>query len=385
MVHRILENRANVHGRDHDGRIPLHLAIKAFCSNYRKCNTESIIQQLLDFGANINALDNKGHTPLSLLCETRGKGSSDRASLGCFLLSKGADPNINFVLNKCFQKIECYGLNADWKVFILSLIRNGADPNHHTDGEPTLLLAIKPGHTDIVKYLIEKGANIHSCDRKENTCLHLACDLKAESARNEIASLFLEHGCSVNKPNRYGETPLTNVIKRMTEDTNSMEIDHSEKATVAKVDLSLFNRLICSGAKIDPAVKTRQYYSSISTLSDLLRNGFFGAAATLLKCGYNCKNDKDLKNVDFSNLGNSTIFVKGKEYNRISYEQEKNGFLNVLKIHEEKEEVSLSSLCRNAIRINLINAGQGAEIESKIMQLPVPGRIKTYLTLTDAY
>ncbi|XP_062606763.1 uncharacterized protein LOC134268511 [Saccostrea cucullata] len=209
--------------------------------------------------------------------------------------------------------------------------------------------------------------------------------LEAESARNKIASLLLEHGCSVNKPNTYGETPLTNVIKRMTdlEGTNSMEIDHSETATVAKFDLSLFNRLICSGAKIDPVVKTTRYYGSISTLSNLLRNGFFGAAASLLKCGYNCKNDKDLQNVDFSNLENSIIFVKGKPYKRINYEQEKNEFLNVLKKHEEKEAISLLSLCRTAIRMKLIDAGQGAEIESKIKVLPVPGLIKTYLTLRE--
>ncbi|XP_062587122.1 uncharacterized protein LOC134248743 isoform X2 [Saccostrea cucullata] len=383
VAHRILKKGANVNDRDDTGKTALHLAIKALCSVDRKCNTESIIQQLLDYGADINAVDKNGHTPLSIVCETRG--STDRAHLGCCLLSKGADPNIDFALNQCMRNIDYYGLNADWKIFILSLIQNGADPNQYRDGKPPIHFAIKSGHSDIVKFLIEKGVNIQSCDKDENTCLHLACDLKTESERYEIASLLLEHGCSVNKSNKCGTTPLSNVIKRMIEDTNSMKIEHSETATVAKVDLSLFNWLICGGAKIDPVVKTSTSYSYYgkSILSILLRNGFFGAAATLLKCGYNWKDDGDFKNVDFSNQENSTILINGKRYNRISYEQEKNLFLNVLKKQEEKEETSLSSLCRYAIRMNLTEAGQGAEIESKIMLLPVPGRIKTYLSLRE--
>ncbi|XP_061171650.1 serine/threonine-protein phosphatase 6 regulatory ankyrin repeat subunit B-like [Saccostrea echinata] len=383
VVHRILEKGAKVNDKDNDGSTVLHLAIKAFRMVKQQCNTESIIQQLLDFGADINCVDNSGQTPLSVVCETGSRGSVDQASLGCYLLSKGADPNIDFVLNQCMRNIDYYGLSAEWKVFIQSLIQNGADPNLYRDGNPPILLAIRSGLQDLVKLFLEKGASIYSSDKDENTCLHLACDLKAESSRNEIASLVLEHGCSINKQNKCGIAPLSNLIKRITEDADSMKIGQTETAIVAKVDLSLFNRLICGGAKMDPAIQSTSYHYRKSILATLLKNGFFGAAATLLKCGYNFKLDKDFKNVELSHLENSTISVKGKSYKRINYDQEKTEFFNVLKKYEVEEESSLSSLCRNTIRTHLIDVRQGAEIESKIMSLPIPGRIKTYLALRE--
>ncbi|XP_062612637.1 uncharacterized protein LOC134274369 isoform X2 [Saccostrea cucullata] len=384
MIQRIMEMGATVNNKDYKGRTVLHLAIKAFGAINNKCKPESVIQQLLDFGADVNAVDNSGQTPLSVICETGSLGSVDQASLGCFLLSKGADPNIDFALNQCMRTIDFNGLSAEWKAFIQSLIQNGADPNLYRDNKPPILMAIKSGHQDIVKVLLEKGANIHSCDRDENTCLHLACDIKEESSKNEIASLVLEHGCSVNKPNRYGIIPLSNLVKGMAENTESMKIDQTETMTVAKIDLSLFNKLICGGAEMDPATQsTSLNYYRKSILATLLKKGFFGAAVTLLKCGYNYNLDKDFKSMDVSHLESSTILVEGKRYKRIDYEEQKNGFLNFLKTSEVEEESSLSCLCRNTIRSHLVDVGQGAEIESKIMVLPIPERIKTYLSLRE--
>ncbi|XP_062605763.1 uncharacterized protein LOC134274363 [Saccostrea cucullata] len=88
--------------------------------------------------------------------------------------------------------------------------------------------------------------------------------------------------------------------------------------------------------------------------------------------------------MDVCHLKSSTILVGGRRYKRIDYDEQKNEFLNFLKKSEEEEEVSsLSSLCRNTIRSHLVDVRQGAEIESKIMLLPIPGRIKTYLSLRE--
>lgn len=59
----------------------------------------------------------------------------------------------------------------------MQIIERTAFCNMHKEDVPCIVLAIKLGVVDIVKALIERGANIHETDEDKSSCLLIACDL----------------------------------------------------------------------------------------------------------------------------------------------------------------------------------------------------------------
>jgi ankyrin repeat protein len=64
--------------------------------------------------------------------------------------------------------------------------------------------AVKNGHTVVVKYLLERGADVNSKDDGHVTPLHLAC--AEENA--EIAHMLVENGASIEIKNWEHKTPV---------------------------------------------------------------------------------------------------------------------------------------------------------------------------------
>ena len=79
MAERLLRNGADANAADHDGWTPLHWA----CQNGHGDVARLL---LVDHGADANAADNTGETPLHVACSG---GHGDIARL---LLERGADP-----------------------------------------------------------------------------------------------------------------------------------------------------------------------------------------------------------------------------------------------------------------------------------------------------
>ena len=67
-----------------------------------------------------------------------------------------------------------------------------------------LLEAAKCGNTEVVKYLIVRGADVNASDSNGETPLMLA----ARWDNTEIAQLLIGAGANVNASNVYGETAL---------------------------------------------------------------------------------------------------------------------------------------------------------------------------------
>lgn len=65
-------------------------------------------------------------------------------------------------------------------------------------------VAAKAGRIDVVRALIESGANIHAKTKDGETTLHFA----ARAGNLEIVKLLVEKGCDCNAVNQHGETPL---------------------------------------------------------------------------------------------------------------------------------------------------------------------------------
>lgn len=60
-------------------------------------------------------------------------------------------------------------------------------------------------HIEVIKLLIESGADVNSCDSKGRTCLHFA------AANNDltVAQLLINFGANVNCSDKNGKTPLS--------------------------------------------------------------------------------------------------------------------------------------------------------------------------------
>ncbi len=82
---------------------------------------------------------------------------------------------------------------------------NEANVNFKNEiGETPLSMAIKHGHFEVVKVLVDKGADLNGVESLIETSLTLAI----KNRRYEMIPFFIEKGVDINKPDFVGETPL---------------------------------------------------------------------------------------------------------------------------------------------------------------------------------
>ena len=94
---------------------------------------------------------------------------------------------------------------GDLKV-VKQAITDGMDVNARNPqfGEPILSTAALMGHTEVMAFLLEKGADINARNRDGNTALHAAAFL----GRADAIELLLEHGVDVNIRNNQGSSAI---------------------------------------------------------------------------------------------------------------------------------------------------------------------------------
>jgi ankyrin repeat protein len=102
------------------------------------------------------------------------------------------------------------------------LLENGADVNGRVkSGDAPLHYAVENLHPEVIKYLLEKGADVNAQDEFGITPLHQAIDVEAEYAKHLydngdpyssptilVSNLLIEAGADVNTKTKKGETPL---------------------------------------------------------------------------------------------------------------------------------------------------------------------------------
>ena len=175
----------------YDGDTCLHAAISADCSN-------ETIQEIIDYGANVNVVNKRGRTALLLGCFYR---QLDSVSV---LLEAGADPTIADE-----EGFSCLHAAVDGycsKDTLQTLINHGAHINAtRKDGTNALLRACKTGQSESVRFLVEAGADVNIAKPGVDTCLHAAVYGKCSK---EALQKITEQGTNVNALNNRGETAL---------------------------------------------------------------------------------------------------------------------------------------------------------------------------------
>ena len=68
--------------------------------------------------------------------------------------------------------------------------------------------------------------------------------------RNEITGLLLHHGSSINNTNIFGVSPLSKIVKKITNSKEAIKITSENTKMYVETDLSLFNQLVCGGADL---------------------------------------------------------------------------------------------------------------------------------------
>lgn len=177
-------------------------------------NDESKVKQLLNNGMDINVQDEEGMTALMHASE---KGDVQMVQL---LISRGADINFNFFsYENCDIWSALYyaskndhldivkilkeagaGIDGDLIIAadegdisrVIDLLNRGANVNayDYLHGATPLFFATINGHTEVVKKLIEYGANVNFENGSGNCALNIA----SEIGNMNIIQLLLDHG-----------------------------------------------------------------------------------------------------------------------------------------------------------------------------------------------
>jgi ankyrin repeat protein len=188
-VQALIKQGADVNALERDGATPLHWAAHM--------DEPGLVDALLNAGAKPNAANTYGATPLLLAAENGNAAIIER------LLKAGADPNLAMPSGETPLMTAA----RTGKVPALAaLIAGGADLNakESLKGQTALLWALSGPHVEAARLLIEKGADIHLASNSGFTPLMMATRHNSLDA----VKLLLDRGATVDEKAADGSTPL---------------------------------------------------------------------------------------------------------------------------------------------------------------------------------
>ncbi|XP_057326697.1 ankyrin-1-like [Microplitis mediator] len=230
IVECLLENNATVNRRGKKATdTPLHLAVHI--------GDPDLLNSLLDRGANVTARGKNKKTPVHIAAEysnieilelliSRGGNINEKDQHGltplCLALKKGKLEMVDYILNH--EKYNAGSFNHPSKeadtqlhfavtsgneVLVRYLIDKGAQVNAQgIDKKTPLHIAVQENLEKIVECLLDNGADINYtcsyCGEEECTALHIAADISNET----ILELLLSKGADINAVTANGINPL---------------------------------------------------------------------------------------------------------------------------------------------------------------------------------
>ena len=206
-----IERGANAQAEDDYGTTPLHLLS---ASRIHDNNALDLVCLLLGQGAEVNRLVKDKQTPLHLAMR------SNWFKLALILLDHGADANAEdihgwtpLLLLSASQIRDDEALDL-----VRPLLEHGAELNkQNIDGQTPLQLAVMAGWFQFARILLDHGADVNTEDEHGRTLLHLLSASRPGAHESDALDLvwpLLEHGAVVNRRDKYNQTPLHLAIRR---------------------------------------------------------------------------------------------------------------------------------------------------------------------------
>lgn len=161
------------------------------------------VQEALGAGANVNAKDENGWTPL---LRASGQGHIDVVRA---LIQAGADLDWQARTGQSALNVAAFAGHTE---IVRTLIQAGADVNaqsknaqfNYFEGATPLFMASRTGKTDIVRILLQSGAKVDARNTSGDTPLFLA----ALSGYSETVRTLIQAGADVEARSNQGATPL---------------------------------------------------------------------------------------------------------------------------------------------------------------------------------
>lgn len=160
------------------------------------------VRTLINLGADIEAIDDAGDTPLQTALASIYFHQTD--SIAMLLL----DRNANCLEPDRYALTPLHHAAAGGSgALVDALIRAGADVNcsaGHDDATPPLHAAAEDGNASAARILLAAGAEIETIDADGRTALMLV----VEYGQREVAKLLIDAGCNVDCTDHRRQTPL---------------------------------------------------------------------------------------------------------------------------------------------------------------------------------
>lgn len=173
----LIDKGANVNAKNEIGATPLYFATKDF----------DLTQRLIDRGANVNIRAFGDYTPLHRVA------ASGNLKLAKLLLDHGADPNANGSLGTVLQYI--IQLSQPNEQMAKLLVENGAKLNQKSNlGNTVLHLAALKGSVDWTRILVKLGADVNAVNDYGHTPLYYA----AKHGYRQAADVLIAAGAKEN-------------------------------------------------------------------------------------------------------------------------------------------------------------------------------------------
>ncbi|XP_064212242.1 ankyrin repeat domain-containing protein 17 isoform X4 [Tribolium castaneum] len=189
IVKLLVKHGADVNAQSTSGNTPLMYG----CAG----GHTKVVEFLLEHGANVEDHNENGHTPLM---EAASAGHVDLAKI---LLKRGAGINTHSnEFKESALTLACYKGHLEMVRFLLEA---GADQEHKTDEMHTALMeASMDGHVEVARLLLDSGAQVNMpTDSFESPLTLAAC-----GGHVDLAMLLIERGANIEEVNDEGYTPL---------------------------------------------------------------------------------------------------------------------------------------------------------------------------------
>lgn len=296
----LLKAGANIESKNNLGRTPLHTAI--LYTNRPQVNMKNnygVILQLIKSGADLNAIDYYGFTPIEyaihtnnpkifkLLIKNKAKFKENQYELFCQALEKGNFTATKYLFKKDFlNKIDdkngqnylyhaAIGGNKEILEYLIKdkhiteekVLSKFIDTKNNTP----IHIAIQNGNIGIVESFQKLGFDINTRNKEGETVLHIA----GKSHNGELIKKLITLGADINIKNKIGETAL-DIVEEDFKNTNK-KLSNKELQELFKE-----SNIIARTGRIEDETKYLYQYHQDGEYKNVERAGNRGRSATLL-------------------------------------------------------------------------------------------------------